>query len=140
MRYIWQDLPERKNLFTVRSASMINLNTGKIIRTYCANTKIAVVQKCVTPKATYYRTLEAAHHYLNYAFEASAFGLPNEVASSAPSKKADSLRTNSASKLVTRTHKPAKKQTSIQKSGASKGEERPQKKSLWRRLFRRKNG
>lgn len=85
MKYTWVDLPERKNCFTVRNAAMINLNDGKIVRQYSANTKIVVVQKCVTPDCTYYRTAEAAHHYLNYAFKASAFGLPNEIAPSEPS-------------------------------------------------------
>lgn len=86
MKYEWQDLPERKNLFTVKNTVMINLNTGKTVRHYATNTKIAVVQKCVTPEKTYYRTQDAAYHYLNYAFEAESFGLPNEKAPSAPSK------------------------------------------------------
>ena len=85
MKYIWQDLPKPLNCFTIRSATMVNLNNGKIVRHYSANTKIVVVQKCVTPNGTYYRTNEAAHHYLNYAFRASAFGLPDEKAPSVPS-------------------------------------------------------
>lgn len=94
MKYVWQDLPERKNCFTVRNAAMINLNTNKIIRNYSANTKIVVVQKCVTPGKTYYRTQEAAHHYLNYAFEAAAFGLPNEIAPSAHNSNSLSRKKN----------------------------------------------
>ena len=78
MKYEWKDLPKRENYFTVKNTAMINLNTGKTVRQYCTNTKIAVVQKCVTPDKTYYRTYDAYHNYLNYAFEAEAFGLPNE--------------------------------------------------------------
>lgn len=85
MEYLWTDLPKPKNVFTVRNAVMKNLNTGEIIQHYSANTKIVVVQKCVTPDATYYRTETAKHHFLNYAFEASAFGLPNEEAPLEPS-------------------------------------------------------
>ncbi len=84
MKYIWEDLPKPMNCFTVRNATMRNLNTGEVVQHYSANTKIAVVQKCVTPVATYYRTESAKHHYLNFAFEASAFGLPNELAPSVP--------------------------------------------------------
>lgn len=141
MKYEWKDLPERKNLFTVKNAAMINLNTGKTVRQYCTNTKIAVVQKCVTPEKTYYRTQDAAHHYLNYAFEAEAFGLPNEKAPSAPSKKSNigtipTLRTPSAS----RTSKPTKKQTSVQKATTPKGGEEKGHLNWLKKLFRRKNG
>lgn len=85
MKYVWKDLEKPINAFTVRSATMRNLNTGKVVQYYAANTKIVLVQKCITKTGTYYRTGEAAHHYLNYAFEASAFGLPNEIASLEPS-------------------------------------------------------
>lgn len=85
MKYLWTDLPKPKNVFTVRNAVMRNLNTGEIVQHYSANTKIVVVQKCVTPDVTYYRTESARHHFLNYAFEASAFGLPNEEAPLEPS-------------------------------------------------------
>lgn len=141
MEYNWQDLPEKKNCFTVRNATMVNLNTGKIIRHYSANTKIVVVQKCVTPEKTYYRTQEAAHHYLNYAFEASAFGLPNEKAPSVPSSKPNSLDTfHLDKKSATRTLRPAKKQTSAQKASNPKGGEEKRLRSWLRRIFRRKNG
>ena len=147
MKYIWQDLPERKNYFTVKNTAMINLNTGKTVRQYCTNTKIAVVQKCVTPGKTYYRTQDAAHHYLNYAFEAEAFGLPNEKAPSAPSanpKPIGSFSILSFSILSTsptpRTPKSAKKQTSTQKSKAPKGGEEKGRLNWLKKIFRRKNG
>lgn len=117
MKYTWVDLPERKNCFTVRNAVMINLNDGKIVRHYSANTKIAVVQKCVTSDCTYYRTAEAAHHYLNYAFKASAFGLPNEVAPSEPSL---SPKKDNSTLLSPKKYKREKKASSS-KDGESKG-------------------
>ena len=139
MKCDWKDLPERKNLFTVKNAAMINLNTGKTVRQYCTNTKIAVVQKCVTPDKTYYRTQDAAHHYLNYAFEAEAFGLPNEKAPSVPSPNP---RRNSTlnSKPASRTHKPIKKQTSVQKATTPKGGEEKGRFGWLKKLVRRKNG
>ena len=85
MKIVWEDLPKPLIVFTVRNAAMRNLNTGKIIQQYSANTRINVAQKSVTEKGTFYRTSSAAHHNLNWAFEAPAFGLPNEKAPSAPS-------------------------------------------------------
>ena len=86
MKCNWQDLPDKKTVFTLRSAVMKNLNTGEIIRHYSRNTRIDVVQKCVTEIGTFYRTRSAEQNNLNWAFEASAFGLPNDVAPSAPSR------------------------------------------------------
>lgn len=141
MKYVWEDLPKPLNCFTVRNATMINLNTGKIIRHYSANTKIVVVQKCVTEKGTYYRTHEAYYHYLNYAFEASAFGLPNEKAPSAPRSKPNSLK-----KHATYTHsaknsrRPKAKQKPVQNAAVPKDGEGKRQRSWLKRLFRRKNG
>lgn len=146
MKYLWEDLPKPLNCFTVRNATLVNLNTGKIVSNYAANTKIVVVQKCVTPKGTYYRTNEATHHYLNHAFRASAFGLPDEKAPSAHcSNKPNSLSRHSTTpKPVSRTHKPAKKQKlskNPRKTAAPKGgEEKPNRLGWIGKLFRRKNG
>lgn len=140
MKYVWEDLPEKKSCFTVRNAVMVNLNTGKIIRHYSANTKINVVQKCVTPEKTYYRTQEAYHHYLNYAFEASAFGLPNEKAPSVPSSKPNSFDQSFHSKPKTRTLRSVKKQTSTKKAVDPNGGEGKRFRSWLSRIFRRNNG
>lgn len=130
----WQDLPERKNCFTVRNASMLDLDKQKIVRAYSANTRINVVQKTTLPYGTFYRTEYAKEHGLNWAFKASAFGLPNDVAPSAPS--ASPL---SNSKSVAHTPKPAAKQKSENKT-LPKGGEARQRRSWLGRLFRRKNG
>lgn len=142
MKYVWEDLPERKNLFTVKNTVMKNLNTGKIVQHYATNTKIVVVQKCITPEKTYYRTQDAVHHYLNYAFEAEAFGLPNEKAPSVPSRKATPLKlsTLNSKKSANRTLKPNKKQTSGQKVILPKDGEGRHRGNWFKRLFRRKNG
>lgn len=140
MKYVWEDLPKPLNCFTVRGTSLINLNTGKIVTNYSANTKIVVVQKCVTPKVTYYRTAEAAHHYLNYAFRASAFGLPNEKAPSvhSSSEHKSSLRSK---KPATRTLQPAKKkQKSTQHVASSKDGGTKNKVNWFKKLFGRKHG
>lgn len=144
MKYVWEDLPKPLNCFTVRGTTMVNLNTGKIVSNYAANTKIVVVQKCVAPSGTYYRTREAAHHYLNYAFRASAFGLPDEKAPSVPSskKKPNSLsRQSTISKPASRTQKPAKKQKSVKKAVTPKDGEGKRHRLGWiGKLFGRRNG
>lgn len=145
MKYEWKDLPKPLNCFTVRSATMVNLNTGKIISNYSANTKIVVVQKCVTEKGTFYRTREAEHNYLNYAFRASAFGLPDEKAPSVPSPKSNSLgQSPLKSKPAVRTPKPVEKQTPVKKSSnkasSPKGGEEKKRGGWLKKLFRRKNG
>lgn len=140
MKYEWQDLPERKNLFTVKNTVMINLNTGKTVRHYATNTKIAVVQKCVTPEKTYYRTYEAFHNYLNYAFEAEAFGLPNEKAPSAPSSKQLSHLNNSKKKSAPRTQPTQKNKQLSKKPAQPKGGEAKLVKKIIRKIFRRKHG
>lgn len=129
----WKDIP-KTGAFTTRGASMINLNTGKPVQHYCANTKIEVVQKYVSPTGTYYRTRAAEQHNLNWAFEAVALGLPNEKAPSVPSSKYNSsIKKNP--KPATRTKKPVKKQKvsptiALPKDGGEK-----RKKGLLRRIF-----
>ena len=120
MKYKWQDLPKDLNLFTKRSAIMRDLDTGKIMQYYATNTKIVVVQKCITQKNTYYRTRTAAVKDLNWAFEASVFGLPNEAAPPAPTQSPSSPK--KVKKPDTRTlTKPAIKQKSVQKAKSPKG-------------------
>jgi hypothetical protein len=138
MKYIWEDLPERLNCFTVKNTEMINLNTGKPVRHYSTNTKINLVQKCVTPEKTYYRTADAEQNYLNYAFEAEAFGLPNEKAPSVPSPHS-SIK-HSISNPAPRTPKPVKKQTSRPKVASSKGGESKQQSNWFTKLIRRFHG
>lgn len=139
MKLTWVDLPDRKNCFTVRDTVMLDLSTGKIVRHYSDNTKIAVVQKCVTPEGTFYRTSEAAQHRLNYAFRASAFGLPDEEAPSELSSTPNSHR-NDPCKPASRTTRPAEKQKVTQKTASSKDGETKQP-GRWRRnFFRRNNG
>lgn len=135
----WKDLPKPLNCFTVRNAAMINLNTNKIVRNYLTNTKIVVVQKCVMPEGTYYRTAEAAHHYLNYAFKASAFGLPNEKAPSAHSSKPNSSGSTSH-KSSTRIASSIKKQKSSRQVASTKDGEGRRPRSWLKRIFRRKDG
>lgn len=136
----WVDLQKPLNCFTVRSAAMVNLNTGEIVRHYSANTKIVVVQKCVMPDCTYYRTSEAAHHYLNYAFKASAFGLPNEKAPSAPRSRYNSLDKQIHQHKPSSRTLPVKKQKSSKKAAASKDGGTKQPRSWLKKLFRRSHG
>lgn len=132
----WQDLEKPMNCFTVRSATMVNLDNGKVVQYYSANTKIVVVQKLVLPSGVYYRTQEAARRNLNYAFEASAFGLSNEQA---PSVHLN-LPLNNSSAPETRTLRSVPKQKSAQKIALPEDGEARQPKGWLARLFRRHNG
>ena len=140
MNYKWEDLPKPLSCFTVRNTTMVNLNTGKIVSNYAANTKIVLVQKCITPAGTYYRTSQAEHHYLNYAFKASAFGLPDEKAPSVPSSKSNSLRKSTTKSTPASRINPAKKQTSAKKTATLKGGGEKRFRSWIKKIFRRKNG
>lgn len=137
MKYVWKDLPKDLNCFTVRNSTMRNLNTGEIIQYYSANTKIVVVQKCITEKGTYYRTRPAEHQNLNWAFEASALGLPNEKAPSAHLTNSIPYSLGKK-KLASRTPSPEKKQTRSPKPKVAKDGEPSKKPSLWKKLFRKK--
>lgn len=76
----WTDLPKPLNVFTKRNAIMRDLAKNKAVQYYSANTKIRVVQKGSLGGKTYYRTQSAKDRSLDWAFEASAFGLPNDIA------------------------------------------------------------
>lgn len=80
MNIDWQDIPQNNTLFTKRNATMRDLETGKIIQYYSANTKICVIQKANYKGMTYYRTRSAKDNNLDWAFEAAVFGLPNDIA------------------------------------------------------------
>lgn len=139
MNCIWKDI-DRKNLFTKRNAVMINLDTKKIVQYYSANTKIVVIQKTQVGEKTYYRTASARDKSLNWAFEASVFGLPNEVAPSAPSRrsKSSSINTSQLRKPGKSTLSRTEKQTKDQKIASPKGGEEKQHKGWLRKIFRRK--
>ena len=139
MKYSWEDLPKPLNCFTVKNTAMVNLNTKKIVRHYATNTKIVVVQKCVTPECTYYRTYDAKYHYLNYAFKAADFGLPNEVAPLVLSSKINSSGKHSTNKSASRT-KSTNKTKKDSKAVSSKSGEKSQQRSWLKKIFRRKNG
>lgn len=135
----WEDLPKIKSCFTARNTTMVNLDNKKIIQYYSANTKIVVVQKYVSPEGTYYRTESAKRGGLNWAFKASALGLPDEKAPSAHSSTPNSQYEKSR-KPDTHTPKPVKKQKVTQKVATPKDGEERQLRGWLRRIFRRKNG
>lgn len=134
MKIIWQNIPVQ-NLFTKRNAVMRNLDNKKIIQYYSANTKIQVVQEAQFDGVVYYRTASARDKNLNWAFEATAFGLPNEPAPSAPIYTPRSTSGNG----TTFPLPAAKKQKPSQKSELPKegAVAKPKKKSFLARLFRR---
>lgn len=137
--FVWVDLEKPKNVFTVRSAAMYDLRNKKMIQHYLANTKIQVVQKAIFNGETYYRTESAKTRGLDWAFKATAFGLPNEAAPSVPSPKSDSLG-HLANSRKSRSSAPtsAKKQTVIQK--AARPQDGEGKRRGWlKKIFRRKN-
>lgn len=140
MKYEWKNLPKPLSCFTARSATMTDLKTGKIIQHYSANTKLVMAQKCITEKGTFYRTASAKQHSLNWAFEASALGLPNDKAPSAPSAPKSLKKPNSRSKSVPRTPVSNEKQKVIQNVPKPKDGEAKGLRGFLKKIFRRKNG
>lgn len=127
----WQDLPKPLNLFTARNAEKIDLKTGEKLMYYTSGTKIVVTQKCNLPGKTYYRTAEAAQKGVNHVFEATAFGLPNELAPLAP---AISPRQEGSAPPL------AEKQTENGYVSLPESGEARRRHGLLRRLFRRQDG
>lgn len=134
MVYDWEDLSGRMNCFTMRNAVMIDLKTRKPVRCFSANTRITIVQKCVTDNETLYRTEYAKEHGLDWAFKASAFGLPDEKAPSAPS---NSPLRNSAPE-DSHTKPGIEKQKGVQNKALSK-DGGTRLKSLIYKLLRRRD-
>ena len=130
--FVWIDLEKPKSVFTVRNATMRDLTDDEVIQYYSANTKIVVVQKCITERGAFYRTSSAKVKGLDWAFEASAFGLPNEFAP--PSK----TLSNSLSLKNPDPTPPVKKQKRKICTPPAGGEGDKPKKSFIRRLFSRK--
>lgn len=130
MKYIWQELPKRLNVFTTRNAFLVDLQTGKIVQYYSSNTRITLVEKCVTPEKTYYRTESSVRKDLDWAFEAAAFGLPNEEAPSAPQIPLFPQSQGQSQPLV-------EKQTPHNQGEVSKDGEKQRPRHFWRRIFRK---
>lgn len=136
MAYEWENLQGRMNCFTVRNATMVDLKTRKPVRCYSANTRITIVQKCVTDKGTLYRTAYAKENGLDWAFKASAFGLPDEKAPSVPS-----VSPLSKTKPVnSHTKSGTKKQKVVQNKAEPKDGETKPKLGWIKKLFGRKHG
>lgn len=138
-KIIWEDLENRGAMFTKRNASMVSLDTGKVIQQYSSNTRINVVQKAFYNGELYFRTATAKEKGLNWAFKASAFDAPNEKAPSAHSSKPNSLEPNTRNKGTSIPFNQ-KKQTSYPKVVSSKDGETKRLKTLFKSIFRRKNG
>lgn len=159
MKYEWIDLPERKNCFTTRNAVLYDMDSDEIIQYYSANTKIVVVQGCTTDRGTFYRTESAVKANKNYAFEATALGLPTEIA---PPSSHYKLQYTLSSALSPETEQSSKKQTAAAHTKSPSGGEatskkatpkakpvkvekkaekvepvKPKKESFFKRLFRR---
>lgn len=129
----WTDLPKPTNCFTARNTMMFDLNSLEVIRHYSANTKIVVVQKCVTEKGTFYRTESAKNRGLDWAFKASALGMPNEKAPSVPSFSPS----NDSAPADSHTKAGVQKQTTEQEVALPKDGEVRQRKGWFDKLFRR---
>ena len=137
MKCVWEDLPKPLSCFTVKNTTMVNLNTGKIVSNYSTNTKIVLVQKCITENGTYYRTRDAAYNYLNHAFRASAFGLPDEKAPSEPSTHNKPNSSNVKQKKSASRTQPMKKTKTNSKSVVPNDGEGRRHHNWFSKLFRR---
>ena len=138
MAYEWKNLQGRMNCFTVRNASMVDLKTRKPVRTYSANTRITIVQKLVTEHGTFYRTEYAKENGLDWAFKASAFGMPDEKAPSVPSVSPLS-KSKPVNSHTTKSGAKKQKDTQKKKAAPNGGEAKP-KLGWLKKIFGRKNG
>lgn len=132
----WIDLPQPMNCFTVRSAMMMDLKKRTPVQQYSANTKIVVVQKCVLPEGTFYRTETAKKRDLDWAFRASAFGLPDEKAPSVHLPDPNKLSRSTPRTPRSTTKNKKQRQTMVL---SKDGEARPHG-GLLKRFLRRING
>ena len=133
MNIDWQDIPQNNTLFTKRNATMRDLETGKIIQYYSANTKICVIQKANYKGMTYYRTRSAKDNNLDWAFEAAVFGLPNDIA---PPVHTPSYSLNSHTTKKQKSNETQKPESP--KGGEETKAQRRQKFRLLGKLFGRK--
>lgn len=104
MKIEWQDLPKPLNVWTKRNAALKNLQTNEIVQHYSSNTHLRMAQKANYGGKTWYRTRSAASKGHDWAFVASTFGLPNEVAPSEP--KVLSKRKTKSKVALTSTKTP----------------------------------
>lgn len=132
MKYLWEDLPEKKSCFTSRNTVLRDLNTNEIIQYYSANTKLVVVQKCITDTGTFYRTESAFRASKDYAFEGTALGLSDEVAPPSSSDSYSILK----SATSPRADKTCNKHTSAYVEFPSGGERTSHKSSWFKKLFK----
>lgn len=133
MNYEWIDLPERKSCFTTRNAVLYDMDSDEIIQYYSANTKIVVVQGCVTDRGTFYRTESAVKADVNFAFEADALGLPTEIAPPCPSPSSYTLASAVSPSAENFTPNKQSAYTEL----PSGGEAAPRKRTWFKRLFKR---
>lgn len=137
-KIVWKDLDGKVGIFTKRNATMVDLSNGTVVQYYGANTKINVVQETTIDDARYFRTETAAGRNLDWAFKASDFELPTELASLGPSK--DHLNESSYDK---KPHSENKTKISPKKQESSKSEERISEDRKWslvsafKRFFRK---
>lgn len=82
----WKDIPNKPlGLFTKTGAKLVDLDTGKVVQSYSANTKINLAQEATYNGKKYYRTQYSQEKGFNWAFEASMFEEPIVAPEPAPS-------------------------------------------------------
>ena len=111
---------------------MVDLDKGKIITYYSANTKISMMQQALVNGERYFRTGSAKEKGLNWAIKANSFTLPID---DAPLEPSSSSTLNSFS--------PAKKPRSSsprQKSSQNPPKPRPSKSGEKAEMPKKKGG
>lgn len=135
MKIVWKDLPKAQGFFTRRSTLMVTLDTKKAVQSYCANTKINVVQYTVFNDNVYFRTSSAKERGLNWAIKADSFDLPDGYTASLVPLKSPAKKTTSTSSSLLKLEKQkvAQKRT----PSKSEGKVSSHKISLIKRLLNR---
>lgn len=128
----WEDLESPKNCFTVKDTTMFDIPTKRVVRHFSQNTKIVVTQKCTMDGHTFYRTNAAKIRNLDWAFEAGALGLPDEVA-----PPVHSVSPKVGLRLTPRIFRSAAKQKHSQKDSLVEGGATRSPRTIFKWLFKR---
>lgn len=123
---VWEDLPQKTGLFTAHKCSLINLDDGKVIQTYSANTKIDVTQTTLVDGIKYYRTDYSKSKGFNWAFRAEDFVeiKPAEPEPSAPTDNPINSNTDENSPI--NSSDPAPSQSGQDKNDANTNDDTQQ--------------
>ena len=121
-KFVWEDLPEKTGFFTSCACNLWNLDDGKVVQTYSANTKIDVVQFTTVDGEKYYRTDYSKSKNFNWAFKvgdlAPIISEPMPIPEPEPSAPSPSTPSNSNIDTSQENEKDSKTKDEPQQDGS----------------------